>query len=262
MTFLAVGEHLMLAQSLVDYGVSNPLPLARPRSHTTSAQPSMISATRHGSRSVPSSSYSRSYGASGLSVSDKNLPSVNDLTVGTVLAGRSAAPSKNEERYDRRRGGESNHMRSRCTGTCKPAAVTFALLALLWSTPATAQTVGARLGVSVDPDQFYFGGHLETAPLIDRLRFRPNVEVGIGDDVTLIAFNFEFAYAFPSRRPWNLYLGAGPALNIYDDDDDTSADGGFNILIGAAHRQGLFVEFKIGTMSSPDLKFGVGYTFR
>jgi hypothetical protein len=153
---------------------------------------------------------------------------------------------------------ESIQMR---TGTCTPVAITIALLVLFWSTPAAAQSVGARLGVSVDPDQFYFGGHVETAPLIDRLRFRPNAEIGIGDDVTLIAFNFEFAYSFPSRRPWNLYVGAGPALNIYDDEDETSAEGGFNILIGAAHREGLFVEFKIGAIRSPDLKFGVGYVF-
>ena len=48
--------------------------------------------------------------------------------------------------------------------------------------PAYSQTqaqAGVRAGVSVDPDQFYFGGHIETTPLVDRLRFRPNVEVGV-----------------------------------------------------------------------------------
>ena len=53
------------------------------------------------------------------------------------------------------------------------------------STPALAQDGGIRGGISVDPDQFYFGGHLETSPLVDRLYFRPNVEIGIGDDLTL-----------------------------------------------------------------------------
>jgi hypothetical protein len=157
---------------------------------------------------------------------------------------------------------ESNHMRPRPERLCSPVLLAVAFLILFWPGAALAQDVGVRAGISVDPDQFYFGAHLETPPLIDRLRFRPNAEIGIGDDLTLIALNFEFAYAFPSRSPWNLYLGAGPALNIYDSDEDTDAEAGFNILVGAAHRDGLFFEFKIGTLDSPDLKFGVGYVFR
>jgi hypothetical protein len=136
------------------------------------------------------------------------------------------------------------------------------IVAGLSAASAEAQTPGVRAGVSVDPDQFYFGGHLQTAPLVDRLHFRPNIEVGLGDDVTLVAFNFEFAYFFPSRRPWQLYAGAGPALNLIDTDADTEAEGGFNFLVGVEHRQGLFFEFKVGAIDSPDLKFGVGYSWR
>ena len=136
------------------------------------------------------------------------------------------------------------------------------LLGVLMATPAAAQTMGVRAGVSLDPDQFYFGGHVETDPLVDRLRFRPNAEIGLGDHVTLVALNFEFAYAFPSQQAWSLYAGAGPALNIINTDRNTEAQGGFNILIGAAHRDGLFVELKVGALDSPNVKFGVGYVFR
>jgi hypothetical protein len=129
------------------------------------------------------------------------------------------------------------------------------------ASPADAQAVGARAGVSVDPNQFYFGGHIETDPLVDRLIFRPNVEIGIGDDRTTFGLNFEFVYFFPSQSQWVLYVGAGPALNIIDTDRDTSAEGGFNIVVGTAHRDGLFVEFKVGALDSPDLKFGIGYGF-
>jgi len=121
---------------------------------------------------------------------------------------------------------------------------------------------GVQAGVSVDPDQFFFGGHVETSPLVDRVRFRPNVDIGLGDDVTLIAFNFDFTYAFTANRPWNLYAGAGPAINWFDSDTDSEAEAGFNFLVGARHRNGMFFEMKIGVMDSPDLKFGVGYTFR
>ena len=134
---------------------------------------------------------------------------------------------------------------------------------LLSSTPALAQDAGIRGGISVDPDQFYFGGHLETSPLVDHLHFRPNVEIGIGDDLVLIAANMEFVYKFTSRRPWTLYAGAGPALNIFMvDGGDSELDAGFNILVGAESSKGLFFEFKIGAIDSPDFKFGVGYTWR
>jgi len=137
---------------------------------------------------------------------------------------------------------------------------------LFSSTPALAQDAGIRGGISIDPDQFYFGGHLETSPLIDRLYFRPNLEVGIGDDLTLIGANMEFVYKFSRTRGLNLYAGGGPALNIFmfdaEGDNDAETEAGFNILVGAETPKGLFFEFKIGAIDSPDFKFGVGYTWR
>jgi len=143
--------------------------------------------------------------------------------------------------------------------------LSFLLGALfILTTPAAAQDGGLRGGLSVDPDQFYFGGHLETAPLVDRLHFRPNVEIGFGDDLTLIGANMEFVYKFPNRRDWGLYAGGGPALNVYmfDDVDDSETDAGLNLLVGVESSRGLFFEFKLGVIDSPDFKFGVGWTFR
>ena len=137
-------------------------------------------------------------------------------------------------------------------------------LVLLSSAPAAAQDGGLRGGLSVDPDQFFFGGHLETSPLIDRLHFRPNIEIGFGDDITLIAANMEFVYKFPRRGGWGVYAGGGPALNVYmlDEADDSQTDAGLNLLIGVEQASGLFFEFKMGLVDSPDFKFGVGWTFR
>jgi len=138
----------------------------------------------------------------------------------------------------------------------------FLTLWAVGASPAQAQmSPGIQAGVSIDPDQFFFGGHVETSPLVDRVRFRPGLDVGIGDDVTLIAVNLDFTYAFTANRPWNLYLGAGPAVNWFDGDNG-GPGGGFNFLVGAKNRTGLFVEMKVGVIDSPNLKFGVGYTFR
>jgi hypothetical protein len=136
----------------------------------------------------------------------------------------------------------------------------LALVAL--PSAAAAQGPGVRAGASVDPDQFYVGGHYETRALVERLHFKPNLEVGFGDDVTAIGINLEFVYKFPLSGPWTLYAGGGPALNIYSFDDDSDTDGGVNAMFGAETSQGLFFEVKVGAINSPDVKFGVGYTWR
>ena len=132
---------------------------------------------------------------------------------------------------------------------------------VILASPAAAQTIGVKAGASVNPDQFYFGGQVETAPLVDQLRFRPNVEIGIGDDLTLTTFNIEFVFDFPQTGDWRWFVGGGPSLNVYSIDDDTDSEGGFNILVGAAHQDGLFGEMKFGLGDSPDFKIGVGYSF-
>src|SRR5262245_32805823 len=126
-----------------------------------------------------------------------------------------------------------------CGGPCMRQLVirsvtglSFLLGLVCFSTPAAAQDAGIRGGISVDPDQFYVGGHIETSPLIDRLYFRPNLEVGFGDDLTLIAANMEFVYKFSTRKPMNVYVGGGPALNIFVTDDDSDTEAGFNFLVG------------------------------
>jgi hypothetical protein len=121
---------------------------------------------------------------------------------------------------------------------------------------------GVQGGISVDPDQVYFGGHAQTAPLVDRLRFRPSVDVGIGENLTMVAVNFDFTYAFPARGPWNLYVGGGPSANFYNHDGGGSNTGaGFSFIVGAQQRSGLFFEAKVGAGDAAKLKFGVGYTF-
>ncbi len=151
-----------------------------------------------------------------------------------------------------------------------PLALLVTVTLLLFGTTAYAQQpgTGVRAGVSSGPDQFYFGAHFDTGPVYDRLSFRPNVEIGVGDNVTLVTGNFEFVYWWPIRRhPWSIYAGGGPGVVFTKVNEShgggSSTDPGFNILFGAAHARGLFVELKFGLMEhSPDVKFGVGYTWK
>ena len=131
---------------------------------------------------------------------------------------------------------------------------------------ANAQGFGARAGVSSDPDQFYFGAHFETPPLVDRLTFRPNLEMGTGDSLWVVAINFEFAYKIPiPRQSWTVYVGGGPSANVYKHDQahggGTDVLGGLNFLLGVEERRGLMFEVKVGVIDSPSFKFGVGWTW-
>src|SRR4051812_11624451 len=152
-------------------------------------------------------------------------------------------------------------MRQSCTALWISIVVVLAAVAVT-AAPANAQVrAGVRAGVSVDPDQFYVGGHIQTAPVYDRLRFRPNIELGVGSDFTLAAFNFEFVYPFASRQKWHPYVGAGPALNWASSGGNSDLSSGLNFLFGAENTKGLFFEVKLGAFDSPNVKFGVGYTF-
>jgi hypothetical protein len=140
--------------------------------------------------------------------------------------------------------------------------VALALVVLAHPAAAQGQGFGVRGGLSVDPDQVFIGGHYETAPLVDNVYFKPNLEIGFGEDFTLIALNFEGIYKFPDQGAWRAYAGGGPALNIARVDDDSNSDAGFNLLGGIELERGLGFEVKFGFSGSPDVKFAVLYTFR
>jgi len=163
-----------------------------------------------------------------------------------------------------------------------PLLVLAVSVLLMPAAAANAQQSGAglRAGVSANPDQFYFGGHFDTGYIVDRLSFRPNVEIGLGSGLTSVAGNFEFVYwwAIPNR-PWHVYAGGGPGVNVArfnaQHGDRTDIGPAFNIVGGIAHSRGLFFEVKLGLIhnrlhpedlpeppTAAQVKFGVGYTWK
>lgn len=129
---------------------------------------------------------------------------------------------------------------------------------------------GPRLGLTIDPDQFHFGAHFDIGAA-RKVRFQPNLEVGLGSDLVLFCLNAEAAYRFSSNwDSWSPYLGGGIGVNIASDDDDGVTDEsdtefGVNALFGV--ERGLssgdrfFVESKFGLVDSPDVKITAGWTF-
>lgn len=133
---------------------------------------------------------------------------------------------------------------------------------VLSASPAYAQaSVGPRGGVSGEPDQFHIGGHIESPDLGHRVTFRPNVEVGFGSDLTLIAVNLELIHYMPLKGSrWQVYAGGGVGSNFALADEDNTMSGVLNAVFGLQHDAGLFAEMKVGM--DPSVKITVGYSMK
>ncbi len=148
---------------------------------------------------------------------------------------------------------------------------TAALACLVWTGSAAATGWGPRLGLTIDPDQVHFGAHVDAGYLADQLRFQPNFEMGIGNDLTLAAFNFDMLYLFNTRMDaWRPYAGGGAGAIIVNRDgnrgNDSDLEAGLN-LVGGIERSlssgGRFLtELRLGLIDTPDLKWTVGWTFQ
>jgi hypothetical protein len=122
---------------------------------------------------------------------------------------------------------------------------------------------GIRGGVSGEPDQGFFGVQLESAALLTGLTFRPNVEVGFGDDADGLAANFEFAYHMPFQKTdWGTYVGGGPAATFAFNSDDQTLRGGVNLFVGLEKGHRWFFEVKVGNGGTPAVRLTGGFMFK
>ncbi len=128
---------------------------------------------------------------------------------------------------------------------------------------AHAQGWGVAGGLTMNPDQVTFGGSYELGPITDRVWLQPNAAVGLGNDLTALAVNFDVLYRAwePRRGPWRLDLGGGPAINHYSVADHADTETGFTLVGLLVHESGWITEMRLGFFDSPDLRFGLGYRF-
>jgi hypothetical protein len=151
-----------------------------------------------------------------------------------------------------------------------------AALVLLLPALATAATVtvdpGVRAGLSISPDQFVFGGQLSFRGLAPDWTFDPSLELGLGDDLTVIAFNLDALYHLRlSGSDWRPYVGGGLGLASISWDeptglhDDTHNEVGLNVVLGfrvpTRSGQHWFTEMRLGVADLPDLKVVGGFSF-
>jgi hypothetical protein len=149
------------------------------------------------------------------------------------------------------------------------------LLVAATSASAVTKPLGARIGYTSDEiDQFHLGGHIRLFELARNVAVQPSLEIGFGDDATLIAVNGDVFYEFTELETpeWSFYAGGGLVFSYVNfdvpegidvDDDDTNL--GLDIAGGARYQISpgarLFTEIRIGLEDAPDFKITAGVTF-
>lgn len=141
--------------------------------------------------------------------------------------------------------------------------LTMAFCLILSSAALASPQLGLRAGVTVNPDQFHFGAHLDLGQVLPPLRLVPNAEFGFGNNMTFIALNGDLLYDFQDT-PWS--VGGELGLNFVDEDFGPShSDLGLSALGNYRLRldsgKTLLLEAKLGLVDSPDFKFTIGWSF-
>lgn len=139
---------------------------------------------------------------------------------------------------------------------------------------AVVSDYGLRAGFSTSPDQLVLGGQMSIGEVAPSLTFDPNIELGFGDNLTLICFNLAMHYHFDiENSSWRPYVGGGAGINFVSVDlppgfaDNSSTHVGGEFIVGASvpTRSGnrFFSELKLGLGDfTPDLKILVGWNFK
>jgi hypothetical protein len=129
--------------------------------------------------------------------------------------------------------------------------------------------VGLRAGYTSweSARQVHFGGQADLGEFVENLSFVPSLELGLGDNLTVVALNGDVRWAFTDLvgDPWGLYGGGSLGL-IWSDwpHGDANTDLGLSVLGGLTRRfanghDGL-LEIRLGLLDSPGCKVTLGYS--
>jgi hypothetical protein len=133
---------------------------------------------------------------------------------------------------------------------------------------------GVQVGASSSPDQFYGGVHFDLGEFSKDVRFRPTVDIGVGDHVTLLTALAEVHYVFSNVQVWRPFVGGGAGFTHAAFDDHARRQGAENdteiALMGVG---GIETRLKSGTKfqvdakvglgdNDPDFKLGVGWSWK
>lgn len=130
--------------------------------------------------------------------------------------------------------------------------------------------LGPRVGFSLDPNQFVFGGHADFGdPFPHTTLLVPVVEIGVGDHETVTSIGSDLLFKFLNRwGDWNPYVGGELAFIVTNFDaparstnTDLGLMGLFGVEKGIGQENRFAVEAKLQVIDSPRIKFIAIWTF-
>ncbi len=152
--------------------------------------------------------------------------------------------------------------------------LSLGLLALT-AVPVSAQGMGfrgwgPRLGVQSNPDQGFVGAQFNFGEFAPRVRFQPNIELGFGDDHTILSTTVPAFYRFAKPASFTPYVGGGVTalLDRHDSPgkgDDTNVEVGIRVVGGIEWPlkggNAFFLELTGGFGDIPEVQFLAGWNF-
>ncbi len=128
--------------------------------------------------------------------------------------------------------------------------------------------LGPRVGLSIDPNQFVFGGHADFGDLFPHTNLLiPVVEIGVGDNITVTSIASDLLFRFTDRwGVWTPYVGGelGFIFANHDrggNDTELGLSGIFGVekVIGQNNRFATELKFEI--IDAPELKLMAIWAF-
>jgi hypothetical protein len=139
----------------------------------------------------------------------------------------------------------------------------------LFLIPSTARAeldFGVRGGFYDDADAGFIGGELLWG-LTRQWYFNPNLEYVFVDNGDLMTLSADFHYDFPTRSPFYVWAGGGPAVILRDPDCNSCSDTdfGLNLLGGVGFGKGQalrpYIQGKIILADDTEAVLAVGLRF-
>ncbi len=131
---------------------------------------------------------------------------------------------------------------------------------------------GLRLGGGDDPDQILVGVHQDFGEFVKNLRFQPSLDLGFGDDHTIVSTVLPVHYRFPGHSSATPYVGGGLLLAWIERDPPGRRGGDSEFEIAPLLAGGvewpvretgeILLEIQIPGADVHDAKVFVGWIFR
>ncbi len=165
----------------------------------------------------------------------------------------------------------SNRSATRLLPPLIAALALFAIAAPAVPADVGTRDWGLRLGVADDPDQVILGVQARLVSFTRNVVLRPSLDLGFGDDHTLLGLTLPALYRWTESPDFTPYLGGGIGLTFIDRDrpprrkDDSELEIHPAVLGGVEWpraRGDLFLELGLGFGEAHDLKLVLGWIKR